>query len=251
GGRGYDVDPPAAFIEGTLPINQRKQRPIPPGADVASGEEFSAPLADNNAARGHEFTTKTPDAQPFADAVPPIPNTALTFLMCHNLSFNFADFYPCQFLPVPYRPMVPFAAFHFERDFLFTAEVFENIDHNAGLGNRGRADADFTLVLDQEHPVQGKRLASLSFQTVDFQGLARSDTILFPASFNHCIHNLLLYFPKGRVIAPKTPTGVNPSFWCMIRILAVALFAASYMPKLGQLVATKQVGRTSAARQPG
>src|SRR6185369_7991516 len=47
----------------------------------------------------------------------PLRTLPCPFLCAINLNFNFADFNPCHFLPMPHRPMVAFAALHLEGDF--------------------------------------------------------------------------------------------------------------------------------------
>jgi hypothetical protein len=114
----------AAFIKSHLAINQREQRPIASRADIVAGKKFRPPLADNNAACGHELTSETFYAQPFADAIAPITDASLSFFMCHNLYFNLANFDACQFLTMADGSMVTFAPFHFEGDLFLAPKMF-------------------------------------------------------------------------------------------------------------------------------
>src|SRR5206468_3722109 len=145
----------AAFVEHDLAVGQREQGPVAPGADVAAGDEFGAALADDDAARRDELAAKTLHAQPFADAVAPVANTALTFLMCHNLSkFDFAYLDAGQFLPMPDRLMITFAAFHLEGQLLVSPKMFDHVPHHTGAGHDGSADRDFAVVVDEQHAAE-------------------------------------------------------------------------------------------------
>src|SRR5580765_8709415 len=110
---------------------------------------------------------------------------------------------------MPDRPMVAFPALHLEGNFLLAAEVLDNIHCNSGLRNRGVAHGELSLVRDQQDAIQGEGLARFALQTFHFQGIARGDTILFPASFNHCIHKS---YSKREGITPKLQESVNPHF---------------------------------------
>ena len=79
------VNPMTVLVERDLAVHQGEQSPIAPGADIVAGHEPGAALADENAAGGDEFAAKSLNAQPFADAVAPVADAALTFLMCHKL----------------------------------------------------------------------------------------------------------------------------------------------------------------------
>jgi len=81
---GDDIDAVAAFIEGDLAIGEGEQRPIATGADVLTGDELRAALADEDAAGGDELAAKSFYSEAFADAIAPVPDAALTFFMCHN-----------------------------------------------------------------------------------------------------------------------------------------------------------------------
>jgi len=94
---------------------------------------------------------------------------------------------------MPDRPMVALPALHLKRDLLLTAEVLHNIHCDARLRNGGFPHREFALVLHEENAVQRQRFTGLAFQAIHFQRFAGSDTILFPASFNHCIH---ISYPK-------------------------------------------------------
>ena len=75
----------AGLVKGNLPICEREQGPIPARADILSGDEFRAALADQNAARRHELAAKSFNAQPLADAIAPVTDAALSFFMCRIL----------------------------------------------------------------------------------------------------------------------------------------------------------------------
>src|SRR5258705_4769676 len=85
-----DVNPAAAFVEGDLAIHQGEQSPIAACADVFAGNEFGPALTNQNAAGADHFTAISFHAEPFADAIASVADAALTFLMCHRLTFNYA-----------------------------------------------------------------------------------------------------------------------------------------------------------------
>jgi hypothetical protein len=85
GGFGHDVHAAAVLVELHLAVHERKERPIASRADVLARDELAAALAHDDAARADDLAAKFFYAQPFADAVAPVADAALTFFMCHNL----------------------------------------------------------------------------------------------------------------------------------------------------------------------
>jgi hypothetical protein len=85
---GLDIHPVAIPIKTDFAIGQRKQRPIPARADILAGDKFGSPLANQDAARCDELAAIPLYAQPLADAVAPIADAALTFLMCHKTELS-------------------------------------------------------------------------------------------------------------------------------------------------------------------
>jgi len=51
---------------------------------LVAGKKFGSSLADQNAAGGNKFAAIPFHAQPFADAIAPVADAALTFLVCHK-----------------------------------------------------------------------------------------------------------------------------------------------------------------------
>jgi hypothetical protein len=74
----------ACLIELNLSVNQSEQCPIAACANIQSGHELGAALANQNAACGDKFSAIPFNPEPFANAVAAVANTALTFLMCHK-----------------------------------------------------------------------------------------------------------------------------------------------------------------------
>jgi hypothetical protein len=75
----------AVFVEIDFAIGESEQCPISARADVLAGDEFGAALADENTAGGDELTAESLHAQPFANAVASIADTALTLPMCQKI----------------------------------------------------------------------------------------------------------------------------------------------------------------------
>src|SRR5581483_2905715 len=95
---GHYIHAMAALVKIDFAIGEGEERPIAAGADILPGDEFGTALTNQNAAGGDEFSAKTFHAQPFADAIAPVPDAALTFFMCHKLCLNFFNFDHGQFL---------------------------------------------------------------------------------------------------------------------------------------------------------
>src|SRR5688572_16652740 len=94
-------------------------------------------------------------AKPFADAIASVTNAALSFLMCHKiLSVNFFDLHHGQLLAMTDGLMIAFAAFHLERDLLFSALVFNNIGGNGGSRNYRSANIHLALVVHEQNTVK-------------------------------------------------------------------------------------------------
>ena len=80
-----NVDPVTVFVEQDFAIGKRKERPIAAGADVFAGDELRAALANQNTASGNKLTTVFLNAKSFANAIAPVADAALTFLVCHKI----------------------------------------------------------------------------------------------------------------------------------------------------------------------
>jgi hypothetical protein len=184
GGLGHDVHAAAVLVELHLAVHERKERPIAARADVLARDEFAAALADDDAARADDFAAKFFYAQPFADAVAPVADAALTFFMCHKmLSVDRRDLYHSQFLAMADGLVITLAAFHLEREFFLAALVLDNICHDGRAADGGRADGELAAVVDEQHAVERDRLARLDFKAFDFELVACGDAILFAACF--------------------------------------------------------------------
>src|SRR5262249_53970167 len=82
---GFDIDAGAGLVEFDFAIDEGKQRPIPPGADVLAGANLCSALRAQDAAGGNKLAAISFHAQPFADAIASVADAALTFLVCHKL----------------------------------------------------------------------------------------------------------------------------------------------------------------------
>ena len=121
------------------------------------------------------------------------------------------DFNSGHFLPMPDRLVIALPPLHLERDLFRSAQVLHYIGDDGRFVNGRRAHREFALVGDEQHAIQGDGLARFSVQSLDFQRLTGSHTILFSTCLNYCVHSFSL---KGDEIAPKSEAGVNPSFFC-------------------------------------
>jgi hypothetical protein len=78
-----DIHPSPSPIEAHISIYQRKNRVIATEPHISSGQKFRPALADNDVASDDHLTPKFFHAQPFADAVAAVLDTALSFFMSH------------------------------------------------------------------------------------------------------------------------------------------------------------------------
>src|SRR5437660_5874797 len=78
-----DVYPPTAAIEPHGTVKQRKNRVVTAQADVFPWRKLRAALAHDDVAGDDHFAAEFFHTQPFADAVAPVLNTALSFFVSH------------------------------------------------------------------------------------------------------------------------------------------------------------------------
>lgn len=81
---GEDVDTALGLLELDLAVDEREERPIAAGADIATGDELGAALADQDGTGGDKFAAEGFDAQATCIAIAPVARTALTFFMSHS-----------------------------------------------------------------------------------------------------------------------------------------------------------------------
>ena len=79
--------------------------------------------------------------------------------------------------------VITLATFHLERELVFAALVLDDIRHDGGTADGGRADGKLAVVVDEQHAVERDRLARLDFKAFDFELVAGGDAILFAACF--------------------------------------------------------------------
>src|SRR5690606_7922206 len=78
-----DVDPTPFAVETDMAVDQGIQRVIVAAADIATGVELGANLADQDAASSDTLATEPLDAAALSVAVATVAAAALAFLMCH------------------------------------------------------------------------------------------------------------------------------------------------------------------------
>src|SRR4051812_44237117 len=109
--------------------------------------------------------------------------------MCHIclslnwLSFDFFDLNDRKFLAMTHRPVVSFAALHFESDRLWAALMLYDIGQNRRILKRV-AKSDLAVIAGQEHTVKRKGLTGLGGKTFNLEGIARGHPILFSTCLN-------------------------------------------------------------------
>jgi hypothetical protein len=79
------VHPPTAAIKPHVAVQQRKNCVVAAQPDISSGQKLCPALAHNDVAGQNHFAAEFFYAQPLADAVAAILNTALSFFVSHFL----------------------------------------------------------------------------------------------------------------------------------------------------------------------
>src|SRR6516225_6408949 len=80
---GFDIYAATVLVETHNAIYQRENGVIPSQAHVSPGEILRSALADDDVARNHFLAAKFLHSEPFADAIAPVFNAALTFFVRH------------------------------------------------------------------------------------------------------------------------------------------------------------------------
>ena len=80
---GIYIHPSSVAIETHAPVNQSKDCVIATEPDVFSRQKFCAALTHDDVAGHDRLAAEFFHTQPFADAVAPVLNTALSFFMSH------------------------------------------------------------------------------------------------------------------------------------------------------------------------
>lgn len=78
-----DIHSPTRAIKAHIAVNQRKNRVIAAKTDILSGQEFRAPLANDDVSGHDHLAAKSFNAETLADAVATVLNTALSLFVCH------------------------------------------------------------------------------------------------------------------------------------------------------------------------
>src|SRR5260370_601277 len=144
-------------IEANIPISQRKNGVSAAEANVLARQKFRPALPHDDITSHDQFAAKSFHAQPFADAVAPVLDAALSLFVSHlsgsmfdvrcpmlgvwtlkllfRLGFLLAfrradadalDLHPRQLTAMPDRAVITFAPFKLERDPFF---IFSLLDH--------------------------------------------------------------------------------------------------------------------------
>jgi len=80
----FDIDPAATPVKPYDTVYQSKNGVIATQSNIPARQKLRSALPDNDISGHHLFTAKLLYAEPFADAVPPVLNAALTFFMRHT-----------------------------------------------------------------------------------------------------------------------------------------------------------------------
>src|ERR1044071_1418923 len=86
GPRGHsrnDIHAARGLVEAYRAINQGEQGPVTACPHITPRDKPRASLANEDAARRHQLATVSFYTKTFTDAIAPVPNASLTFLMCH------------------------------------------------------------------------------------------------------------------------------------------------------------------------
>ena len=84
---------------------------------------------------------------------------------------------------------IAFAAFHFENDDLFGAELIQNGGFDGGTGDHGGADIEFAAFFaDGEDFVKSDFGTDFEVEFFDFDNITGLNGVLFSASFDNSVH---------------------------------------------------------------
>lgn len=139
---GEDTDKgavPLAGLEFDNTISQGIKGVILADADVTSGMEFGASLANDDVTRSGYLATKKLHSKSFAFTVPAIITTADAFLMCHfiglldllmNLNSNAVNSDLGKLLAVAFFYLIAFASLLLEDDHFVTLDMSDHAGRN-------------------------------------------------------------------------------------------------------------------------
>src|SRR5258708_1400521 len=99
-------------------------------------------------------------------------------MLVTGLNFDFFDFDDAEFLAVADGLVIALAPFHLKSEFLFASDMLDYVGHHSGICDRGRADAQFAVIIDEQHSFKSVGLAGLGGQALDLEGVAGCDSVL-------------------------------------------------------------------------
>ena len=81
---GVDIHTTTGAVEANLAVDERKDGVVATEADVATGKELCATLADDDVTGDDSLVTEFLHAEALADAVASVLDASLSFFMCHG-----------------------------------------------------------------------------------------------------------------------------------------------------------------------
>src|SRR5579862_7388676 len=125
--------------------------------------------------------------------------------MCHEtlLRDDVADRYAGEILAMADGPLILLFALELEDQRLLAAAVRYDRSRYARV-SRVRAGPNRVAIDDRQHAPELDLAADVAGERFHFNRLARRDAILFPACFDHCVHNRFpLLVARGIRRAPE------------------------------------------------
>jgi len=172
----------ATALEADGTVHESEERVVVTHADVRTGVELSAALANDDVAGDDGFATEALDAAKLGVGVTTVAGRTLSFLMCHGivprLGVDASDAYGDVSLTVTTLDADVLATLEAEDHELWALGLSDDFGRHRSALHLGGADGDVTLVGDEQHVVKSDRRAGLERGlgvTLDHVALADGD----------------------------------------------------------------------------
>lgn len=196
-GRGNDTDMLAVLgalgLKHDLAVNQCEQGVILAAANVGTGVELGATLANQDIAGIHFLAAKAFDAKTLGNRIATVSCTTACFFMCHftitsSLGADTGDFDLGIALAMTHLFTMVLAATEFDDLDLLAAAM--GLDGGADLATIyiGRTDFDVITISDHEDIFKFDSAAFVRSQFLDADGVALCDTVLFSTCSDYSVH---------------------------------------------------------------
>ena len=175
-------------------VCEREERVVSAYADVLSGVDFRAALAEDNVAGQNVFAAELLDAATLRVGVAPVSGSTLTFFMCHT-SKSFLLRLDCfylddgKFLAVSALAFITLSAVLLDDYHFLPALVFQYLSRNACAFDKGRTKLGTFAFADHQNVLDFDCVAGVrARKTVHEKNVALFYCELFSLYFDCCFH---------------------------------------------------------------